>query len=82
MDNSLDPNAETIIYDIAGDVVELDDTIEIPERWEDLSESEYAALLDQIGIPTDEIDEIFEVGDQHKKKDREGGREGEKERDR
>jgi GTP-binding protein len=60
MDNSLDPNAETIIYDIAGDVVELDDNIEIPERWEDLSESEYAALLDQIGIPTDEIDEIFE----------------------
>ncbi len=60
MDDSLDPNAETIIYDIAGDVVELDDAIEIPERWEDLSESEYAALLDQIGIPIDEIDEIFE----------------------
>jgi len=60
MGDSLDPNAETIIYDIAGDVVELDDTIEIPERWEDLSESEYAALLDQIGIPPDEIDEIFE----------------------
>ena len=60
MDDSLDPNAETIIYDVAGDVAELDDTIEIPERWEDLSESEYAALLDQLGIPTDEVDEIFE----------------------
>ncbi len=54
MDNELDPNAETIIYDVAGDAVELDDTIEIPERWEDLTESEYTALLDQLGIPSDE----------------------------
>lgn len=54
MDNDLDPNAETIIYDVAGDAVELDDTIEIPERWEDLTESEYTALLDQLGIPSDE----------------------------
>ena len=58
MDNDLDPNAETIIYDVAGDAVELDDTVEIPERWEDLTESEYTALLDQLGIPSDEpIDE-------------------------
>ena len=55
MDNELDPNAETIIYDVAGDAVELDDTIEIPERWEDLTESEYTALLDQLGIPSDEL---------------------------
>lgn len=55
MDNDLDPNAETIIYDVAGDVVELDDSVEIPERWEDLSESEYTALLDQLGIPSDEL---------------------------
>lgn len=54
MDNELDPNAETIIYDVAGDVVELDDSVEIPERWEDLTESEYTALLDQLGIPSDE----------------------------
>jgi GTP-binding protein len=54
VDNDLDPNAETIIYDVAGDAVELDDTIEIPERWEDLTESEYTALLDQLGIPSDE----------------------------
>jgi GTP-binding protein len=54
VDNELDPNAETIIYDVAGDAVELDDTIEIPERWEDLTESEYTALLDQLGIPSDE----------------------------
>ena len=51
----LDPDAETIIYDVAGDVVELDDSIEIPERWEDLTESEYTALLDQLGLPNDEI---------------------------
>ncbi len=55
MDNDLDPNAETIIYDVAGDAIELDDSIEIPERWEDLTESEYTALLDQLGIPSDEI---------------------------
>ena len=55
MDNELDPNAETIIYDIAGDAIELDDSVEIPERWEDLTESEYTALLDQLGIPSDEL---------------------------
>ena len=53
MDNELDPNAETIIYDVAGDAIELDDSVEIPERWEDLTESEYTALLDQLGIPSD-----------------------------
>ena len=58
MDNELDPNAETIIYDIAGDAIELDDSVEIPERWEDLTESEYTALLDQLGIPSeDQIEE-------------------------
>lgn len=55
MDNELDPNAETIIYDVAGDALELDDSVEIPERWEDLTESEYTALLDQLGIPSDEL---------------------------
>lgn len=55
MANDLDPNAETIIYDVAGDAVELDDSVEIPERWEDLTESEYTALLDQLGIPSDEL---------------------------
>lgn len=55
MDNELDPNAETIIYDVAGDALELDDSVEIPERWEDLTESEYTALLDQLGIPSDEV---------------------------
>ena len=54
MDNDLDPNAETIIYDVAGDAIEIDDSVEIPERWEDLTESEYTALLDQLGIPSDE----------------------------
>jgi GTPase len=54
MDNELDPNAETIIYDVAGDAIELDDSVEIPEHWEDLTESEYTALLDQLGIPSDE----------------------------
>ena len=58
MDNELDPNAETIIYDVAGDAIELDDSVEIPERWEDLTESEYTALLDQLGIPSeDQIEE-------------------------
>jgi GTP-binding protein len=55
VDNELDPNAETIIYDVAGDAIELDDSVEIPERWEDLTESEYTALLDQVGIPSDEL---------------------------
>ena len=55
MDNDLDPNAETIIYDVAGDAVELDDSVEFPERWEDLTESEYTTLLEQLGIPTDEL---------------------------
>lgn len=55
MDNELDPNAETIIYDVAGDALELDDSVEIPERWEDLTEFEYTALLDQLGIPSDEL---------------------------
>ena len=55
MDNELDPNAETIIYDVAGDAIELDDSVEIPERWEDLTESEYTALLDQLGIPSYEL---------------------------
>ncbi|NBO34326.1 MAG: ribosome biogenesis GTPase Der [Actinobacteria bacterium] len=55
MDNELDPNAETIIYDVAGDAIELDDSVEIPERWEDLTESEYVELLDQLGIPSDEL---------------------------
>jgi GTPase len=55
VDNELDPNAETIIYDVAGDAIELDDSVEIPERWEDLTESEYTALLDQLGIPSDEL---------------------------
>ena len=54
MDNELDPNAETIIYDVAGDAIELDDSVEIPERWEDLTESEYTALLDQLGIPSED----------------------------
>jgi GTP-binding protein len=55
VDKDLDPNAETVIYDVAGDAIELDDSVEIPERWEDLTESEYTALLDQIGIPSDEF---------------------------
>jgi GTP-binding protein len=55
VDSELDPNAETIIYDVAGDVIELDDSVEIPERWEDLTESEYTALLGQLGIPSDEL---------------------------
>lgn len=55
MDNELAPNAETIIYDVAGDAIELDDSVEIPERWEDLTESEYTALLDQLGIPSDDL---------------------------
>lgn len=55
MDNELDPDADTIIYDVAGDAIELDDSVEIPERWEDLTESEYTALLDQLGIPSDEL---------------------------
>jgi GTP-binding protein len=55
MDNELDQNAETIIYDVVGDAIELDDSVEIPERWEDLTESEYTALLDQLGIPSDEL---------------------------
>jgi GTP-binding protein len=55
VDNELDPDAETIIYDVAGDAIELDDSVEIPERWEDLTESEYTALLDQLGIPSDEL---------------------------
>ncbi|CAB4655046.1 MAG: ribosome biogenesis GTPase Der [Actinobacteria bacterium] len=55
MDNEFDPNAETIIYDVAGDAIELDDSVEIPERWEDLTETEYTALLDQLGIPSDEL---------------------------
>lgn len=55
MDNELDPNAETIIYDVAGDAIELNDSVEIPERWEDLTESEYTALLDQLGIPPLEL---------------------------
>ena len=55
VDNDLDPNAETIIYDVAGDAIELDDSVEIPERWEDLTESEYVALLDQLGIPSDDL---------------------------
>jgi GTP-binding protein len=55
VDNELDPNAETIIYDVAGDALEVDDSVEIPERWEDLTESEYTALLDQLGIPSDEL---------------------------
>jgi GTP-binding protein len=62
MDNELDPNAETIIYDVAGDAIELDDSVEIPERWEDLTESEYTALLDQLGIPSDELtDELDDL---------------------
>jgi GTP-binding protein len=65
MDNELDPNAETIIYDVAGDAIELDDSVEIPERWEDLTESEYTALLDQLGIPSDELmdepDDLFNL---------------------
>ena len=55
MDKDLDPSAETIIYDVAGDAIELDDSVEIPERWEDLTESEYTALLDQIGILSDDF---------------------------
>lgn len=62
MDNELDPNAETVIYDIAGDAIELDDSVEIPERWEDLTESEYTALLDQLGIPSDQLmDELDDL---------------------
>lgn len=60
MDKDLDPNAETIIYDVAGDAIELDDSVDIPERWEDLTESEYTALLDQIGIPSDELMDEFD----------------------
>jgi GTPase len=55
VDKDLDPSAETIIYDVAGDAIELDDSVEIPERWEDLTESEYTALLDQIGILSDDF---------------------------
>ena len=58
----LDPDAETIIYDVAGDAVEIDDSIEIPERWEDLTESEYTALLDQLGFPSDEISDARDFG--------------------
>jgi GTP-binding protein len=58
----LDPDAETIIYDVAGDAIEIDDSIEIPERWEDLTESEYTALLDQLGLPSDEISDARDFG--------------------
>ncbi len=58
----LDPDAETIIYDVAGDAVEIDDSIEIPERWEDLTESEYTALLDQLGLPSEEISDARDFG--------------------
>lgn len=56
MTDDLNPNDETIIYDVAGDAVEVDDSIEFPERWEDLTESEYMALLDQVGIPVEELE--------------------------
>lgn len=56
MTDDMNPNDETIIYDVAGDAVEVDDSIEFPERWEDLTESEYMALLDQVGIPVEELE--------------------------
>ncbi|MSV54253.1 MAG: ribosome biogenesis GTPase Der [Actinobacteria bacterium] len=40
----------------------MDDSIEIPERWEDLTESEYTALLDQLGLPSDEISDARDFG--------------------
>ncbi|MSY53832.1 MAG: ribosome biogenesis GTPase Der [Actinobacteria bacterium] len=42
--------------------MEIDDSIEIPERWEDLTESEYTALLDQLGLPSDEISDARDFG--------------------
>ena len=53
--HDLDPDAETVIYDVAGDAVEVDDSIEFPERWEDLTESEYIALLDKVGLPPEDF---------------------------
>jgi hypothetical protein len=44
-DDDLDPNAETIIYDVAGDAVEVDDSVEFPERWDDLTEIKLACHL-------------------------------------
>lgn len=57
MTDDMNPNDETIIYDVAGDAVEVDDSVEFPERWEDLTESEYIALLDQVGIPTEDFED-------------------------
>jgi len=47
------------IYDVAGEVVEIDDDIELPDNWEDLSDDDYQALLDRLGIDSGEVEEAI-----------------------
>ncbi len=38
------------IYDVAGDAIEIDDDIELPENLTGLSDADYAELLEKLGI--------------------------------
>jgi GTP-binding protein len=50
---------ENHIYDVAGEVVEIDDDIELPDNFEDLSDEDYQALLDRLGIDSGEVEEAI-----------------------
>ena len=54
---------EPHIYDVAGEAVEIGDEIDLPDNWEDLSDDDYQALLDRLGIARDEVEE--EVSNSH-----------------
>ncbi len=43
-------NDDVEIYDVAGDAIEIDDDIELPENLTGLSDADYAELLEKLGI--------------------------------
>ncbi len=48
---------EPHIYEPIGEVSEIDDDFDLPENWQDLSDAEYQALFDSLGIFSDESED-------------------------
>ena len=47
---------EPHIYEPIGDVSDIEDDFDLPEDWQNLSDDEYQALFDKLGIFSDETD--------------------------
>ena len=52
-------NDDDFIYEPLGTDAEIDDSVEIPENIEDLDDAAYEALLAQLGVTNDEVEEFL-----------------------